>query len=205
MLIDYLMLEGKDPFVIDANVPEGPLRAAFPGRTALVDFDQIPGQMKLFDTIMGSIGRDYVVDIPASQTEKFFTAIKELDVLQEATRRGFQFAILFIVDKELASYDNAEDLRVALAPHAVIYVRNNYVGSFAPPSSRELTIDIPPLDRDIFPYIEDRYFSYRAFLLGDEAAIPLKLVNKLKAFLLAMVTGLQDIEPELSLRRLRNL
>jgi hypothetical protein len=204
VLVDYLMLDGKDPFVIDANVPEGPLRAAFPGRTALVDFEQVQGQMKLFDTIVDSLGRDYVIDLPAPQTENFFATLKQLNFLAEATRLGFQFVVLFIVDKELASLNAADDIAASLAPYMLVKLRNLHVGSSVRTLDSGLTIDIPILDRDIFPLVEDKRFSYRAFLLGDETLLPARQVTKLKVFLLALITGLQNIEPELSLRRLKD-
>ncbi len=203
VLVDYLMLDGKDPFVIDANVPEGPLRAAFPGRTALVDFEQVQGQMKLFDTIVGSLGRDYVVDLPAPQTENFFVILKQLNVLAEATRLGFRFAVLFIVDKEWASLNAAEDLRAAIAPHVMLKVRNLHVGSAASQRDTGLTIEIPVLDRDLFPLIEDRRFSFRRFLLGDESSMSAPAATKLKIFLLALITDLQEIEPALSLQKIK--
>ena len=51
LLSDYLLLDGRDPFLFDTDAPDGPLRNFFPGRTALADFAAIRGQMKLFDTI----------------------------------------------------------------------------------------------------------------------------------------------------------
>ena len=75
LLADYLMLDGHDPFMIDTDAPDGPLRSYFPGRTALADFSQMQGQMKLFDTIMASPGRDYVVDLPVRHMEGFFKAV----------------------------------------------------------------------------------------------------------------------------------
>jgi hypothetical protein len=203
VLVDYLLLDGKDPFVIDANVPEGPLRTAFPGRTALVDFDQVQGQMKLFDTILGSIGRDYVIDLPAPQTENFFETVVQLDFLSEARRFGFQLAVLFIVDKEFASLNAADDIRANIAPYLLVKVRNLHVGSIANPNDSGLTIDIPILNRDIFKYIEDRRFSYRTFLLGDESSVPSVYIGKLKRFLLEVITGFQEVESSLSLQRLR--
>ena len=203
MLIDYLMLDGRDPFVIDANYPEGPLRAAFPGRTALVDFEQVQGQMTLFDTIVGSLGRDYVIDLPAPQTEKFFATLRELNFTEEITRLGFDLVVLFIVDKDWASLNAADDVRVAVAPHLVVNVRNAHVGSVMSNTNGGLVIDIPALDRDVMTIVEGKRFSLRAFILGDESALTPPAVIKLKIFLLALMTAFGDIEPALSLHRLK--
>lgn len=203
VLVDYLMLNGKDPFIIDATFPEGPLRAAFPGRTALVDFSQIQGQMKVFDTILGSSGRDYVIDLPAPQTENFFKAFRELGFQSEALKTGFQIVVLFIVDKEYASLNAAEDIRTLIAPSLLVNVRNQHVGSILDQQTYGLTLDIPVLDRDIVPLIEDKRFSLRAFVLGDVSGLPERYHTKLRIFLHAMITSLREIEPAVSLAKLK--
>ena len=71
VLVDFLLLEGRDPYCLDLSHPEGALRAFFPGRTALVDFAQVSGQMKVFDTILAGPGRDYVIDLPAQELARF--------------------------------------------------------------------------------------------------------------------------------------
>ncbi len=204
VLVDYLLLAGRDPFVIDANVPEGPLRAAFPGRTVLVDFEQVQGQMTLFDTILGSLGRDYVIDIPAPQSENFFATLKELNFSEEAERVGFQLVVLFIVDKDLASLNAADDVRAAIGSNLLVAVRNAFVGSVLGFRQAGFTIDMPTLDRDIVPIIEDRRFSLRAFVLGDGSGIPAGSATKLKIFVLALMSAFGDIEPAISLHRLKS-
>ena len=203
VLVDYLMLEGKDPFVIDAGFPEGPLRTSFPGRTALVDFAQVQGQMKLFDTIMGSPGRDYVIDLPAPQTEKFFAAFRQLDFYNEASRAGFQLVVLFIVDKDLSSLKSADGIHQLVSPAMFIPVRNAFVGSALAHHENALTIDMPILDREVMNLIEVKRFSLRNFILGEEANMPAQFSRKLKIFLLEMMTALRDIEPAMSMAKLR--
>ncbi len=203
VLVDYLLLDGRDPFVIDANVPEGALRSLFPGRTALVDFEQVQGQMTLFDTILGSRGRDYVIDIPAPQSENFFATVKELRFPEEAERLGFRIVVLFIVDKELASLNASDDARAAIGANLLVTVRNAHVGSVLGFSNAGLAIDMPILDRDVVALIEDRRFSIRSFVLGDEAGMPPAAVTKLKIFLLALMSAFGDIDPAYSLIRLK--
>ena len=77
LVVDYLLLDGKDPFIFDTDAPDGPLRQFFPGRTALADFEKMPGRMKLFDTILTSPGRDYVIDLPQRHMQPFFKAVAD--------------------------------------------------------------------------------------------------------------------------------
>jgi hypothetical protein len=203
VLVDYLLLENSDPFVIDANFPEGPLRAAFPGRTALVDFAQVQGQMKMFDTIMGSLGRDYVIDLPAPQTENFYEAYRQLEFGDEAARAGFQIVVLFIVDKDLSSLRVAEEIQRVVEPALFVPVRNAQVGSALAHHGSSLTIDIPILDREVMNLIEVKRFSLRSFILGEESNLPTQFTKKLRIFLLEMMTALRDIKPALTLAKLR--
>ena len=203
MLIDFLLIDGTDPYVIDADVPEGPLRAVFPGRTALVDLNDIRGQMKLFDTILASPGRDYVIDLPAAGTPVFSAAAVELNFTSEARKLGFAIAVLFVIDKDPKSVDAAAGVQSVLQPDLFIPVRNAHVGSAYRPTLRDLVIDMPALDRELANIIEARRFSFRAFMLGDEGGVPKTHGLRLKEFLAAMTTGFQEISPSLSLAKLR--
>ena len=124
--------------------------------------------MKLFDTIMGSPGRDYVIDLPVPQTENFFATYSQLDFHIEATQAGFQIVVFFIVDKDYSSLRFSEDVQRQVAPALFIPVRNIYIGSALVPRSDTLSIDIPELDRDVMNLVEARHFSLRNFILGDE-------------------------------------
>lgn len=203
VLVDHLMLDGRDPFVLDAGFPEGPLRAFFPGRTALVDFDQMPGRMKLFDTILERPGRDYVIDLPAPQTGPFFQAVTELGFADEARARGFDLVVLFIVDRAEDSLKMAADIARTVKPDLLVPVRNAHVGSALDATDAKLTIDMPVLDRAAAAIIANKRFSLRSFLLGDEAGMQAHLAARLKSFLYELTTGFREIEPAMSLSRLR--
>ncbi|MBC8036455.1 MAG: hypothetical protein H7X89_04485 [Rhizobiales bacterium] len=204
VLVDYLMLDGRDPFVIDAGFPDGPLRNYFPGRTALVDFETIPGQMKLFDTILGSPGRDYVIDLPSGQTENFFKASGELGFIGEARHQGFKIVVLFVVDQTPDSLKTAKTLEAGAQPDAMVLVRNGFVGSTLVDISHRIVIDMPELDAHIAAFAGTRRFSFRGFLLDDDQDLPAGQKTKLKTFLYEMMTGLRDIGPATTLRALRN-
>ncbi len=159
--------------------------------------------MKLFDTIMGSLGRDYVIDIPAPQFENFFEIFRQVDFKEEAMKAGFQIVVLFLVDNDLASLNAADDLQIAIAPATLVHVRNMFIGSVEVGHGNALTIDMPILDREVMNLIEDRRFSLRNFLLGEELSLPAHFTRKLQIFLLGVITGLRDIEPALTMAKLR--
>lgn len=202
VLVDFLLMEGNDPFVLDADAPEGPLRAAFPGRTALVDLADIRGQMKLFDTILGSPGRDYVIDLPATATGQFCAAAAGLGFMAEARKLGFASVVFFVVDKDPESAAAARHVETILKPDLFVPVRNAALGSAWRAGPGELVIDMPGLDRAVTAITEDKRFSFRAFMLGEEAAVPHALRAGLRAFLTRLTTDFRELQPALSFRTL---
>jgi hypothetical protein len=202
VLVDFLLMEGADPFVIDADAPDGPLRAAFPGRTALVDLEDIRGQMKLFDTILASPGRDYVIDLPAAATPRFCEAASELNFMDETRKFGFASILFFVVDKDPESVTAARNVETILKPDLLVPVRNASLGSAWRAAPTELVIDMPVLDKAIPAITEDKRFSFRTFMLGEETAVPPALRQNLRAFLARLTTDFRDLGPALSFRTL---
>jgi hypothetical protein len=198
VLVDFLMLDGRDPFCIDTDAPEGPLRAFFPGRTALADFAAITGQMKLFDTILAAPGRDYVIDLPARHTESFFHTARDLDFFAECHKTGFRIFVFFIVDNSFASMKVASALQSEKGIDLFIPVRNMLVRSHWPEHDGALTI--PFLAAPIASAISNRRFSLREFVNGDPQGLAPDMVRDLQTFLYDMLNSLNGLEPVRSLR-----
>ena len=117
VLTDFLLLEGHDPFLIDLSHPEGTLRGYFPGRTALVDFAHVSGQMKAFDTIMAAPNRDYVIDVAAPHLPIFLEAATDLGFIPEIRRLGLDSVVFYIIDKD------EESLRAAAQAEVLALLR----------------------------------------------------------------------------------
>lgn len=193
LLADFLMLDGRDPFMIDTDAPDGPLRTYFPGRTALADFSVMQGQMKLFDTIIASPGRDYVVDLPARHMEGFFKATAELNFFQELHAEGFKIIVFFVVDRSSASLKSARMIQEFPGIDVFVPVRNEFVGSNWPQSESGLVI--PALPQALAFAISERRFSLRAFVLGDTQQLGIQHQNQLSAFLYEVLGNLGNLEP----------
>ncbi len=193
LLVDFLMLDGRDPFCIDTDTPDGPLRAFFPGRTALADFAAIKGQMKLFDTILAAPGRDYVIDLPARHTEAFFHTARDLDFFAECRNAGFRVFVFYVVDNSFASLKAAYALQRDGKSDLFVPVRNMLVRSHWPESEGALTI--PFLAAPIASAISNRRFSLREFVNGDPQGLATDMVPHLQSFLYEMLNGLNGLEP----------
>lgn len=202
LIVDYLLLDGKDPFVFDTDAPDGPLRQYFPGRTALADFEKMPGRMKLFDTILASPGRDYVIDLPQRHMQPFFTAVAELRFLAEARRVGFRVIVLFVVDRTVHSLRAAQDVFEAPGIDLFVAVVNESIGSAWPKDEGALIM--PALPHALVAAIGDRRFSLRNFVLGDDQGITLGDRPALNKFLFMVLDSLNSLDVNVSLSQLKN-
>ena len=98
VLVDFLLLETRDPYCLDLDHKDAALRSYFPGRTALVDFTHVAGQMQVFDTILAGPGRDYVIDVPAYHLPRFCEAMRDLEFRKAYEAAGFNFVLIYIID-----------------------------------------------------------------------------------------------------------
>lgn len=201
LLVDYLMLDGRDPFIVDTDAPEGPLRSYFPGRTALADFAAITGQMKLFDTILAAPGRDYVIDLPARHTENFFAAERDLGFFAECKKAGFRVFLFFVVDESFTSLKAAKSYQHYAGLDLFVAVRNLLVRSSWPDEDGALTI--PFLAAPVASAISHRRFSFRTFVQGDSQALTADMVLDLQNFLYETLNNLSNLEPGFSLKEIK--
>ncbi len=201
LMADYLLLDGKDPFLIDTDAPEGPLRAFFPGRTALADFEKTQGRMKAFDTILAAPGRDYVVDLPQRHVLDFFATVRELDFFSAAHEAGFRVIVFFIVDRATPSLRAAKDVYEEKGIDLFVAVKNDFVGSAWPPGEGALTL--PLLPRDVALAISEKRFSLRNFVLGDDQGLESDQRLTLNNFMFSVLGSLNSLDTEISLAALK--
>ncbi len=201
LLTDYLLLDARDPFLIDTDAPDGPLRNFFPGRTALADFSTTRGQMKLYDTILASPGRDYVVDLPERHTESFFAKEHVLHFFAEAHKAGFRVFVFYVVDNTYTSLNAAKKLREHHGIDLFVPVRNMLVGSTW--DADEASLTLPAMSPQLAQATLSRRFSFRNFVQGDLQELPRDLAMELQNFLYEALNNLNNLEPVLTLGKLR--
>ena len=195
LLADYLLLDGHDPFLFDADFPNGALRAFFPGRTGLVDLDETGGQTGLFRRILASPGRDYVIDLRAADTVSFFRAAADQQFKEEARRAGFRLIALFVLGSNAGAMPWAAAVESQARLDLMVLVQNHLVHAGRIHVARRNLIELPLLDPELAGIIAARRFSFRKFILGEETRLPPHLKVNLNAFLLQAMTGLHNIRP----------
>jgi len=203
VLVDFLLMEGRDPFCFDLGHPQAALRQFFPGRTALVDFAQAEGQAKVFDTILARAGRDYVIDLPPQHLALFCELAGNMDFPALMQDKAFRTAVLYVIDREEDSLHTAAAVEEVLRPDIFVPVANRYVGSALPDGVSGPVLIMERMEADLHAVVANRRVSLRVFMQGDEAAVPVKLRASLKTFLYRLVSGMREFEPALSLQALR--
>jgi hypothetical protein len=202
LIADYLLLDGHDPFLIDTDAPDGPLRTFFPGRTALADFTNVRGQMKLFDTILASPGRDYVIDLPVRHVDSFFAKEVDLGFFKEAQSAGFRIFVFYVVDNTYTSRNDAKLLKEHGGIDLFVPVRNMLVGSTW--ESDEASLTIPAMSPALAQAVLNRRFSFRNFVQGDLQGLPQQQCMELQSFLYEALNNLNNLEPIVTLAKLKD-
>lgn len=204
VLVDHLLIAERDPFCFDLGAPEGALRAYFPGRTALIDMADEKSRARLFDILLARAGRDYVIDVPSTQLARFCEASGAVSLPEAARRMGFRLCVLFVVDRDPASLKTAVALEDMLQPDLLVPVVNRFVGSSLPEGVPGPVIVLEKIEGELRVLVSHRRFSFRSFLLGDDAGVPARLRAQLKNFLHGVLGGLRNLEPAMSLQSLHD-
>lgn len=197
VLVDFLLVEERDPFCFDLGPPPGKLRGYFPGRTALVDFTGAAGREKVLTTLTDRPGRDYVIDIPAAQLAEFCEVASTAGLTAKAHGKGSAIAVLYIVDRDDSSLKTAVALEQILNPDLFVPVANRLIGSALPEGVPGPVLVMEKIHQDLQPIISNRHFSLRQFMLGDEEGVPSRFRSNLKAFLQRLASGMNGFEASL--------
>jgi hypothetical protein len=178
---DYLTMIGRDFVIFDAESPYGDISRWYPLEAELVDLSRTQGQIKLFDSILSSEPRDYIIDLPARYLNSFFKIISDIRFVEEAAQAGFDCILLFIVDRTAESVTAARELLDSWQEELFVLVRNEAVGNVLEnvrvaadyaALNPGAEIVLPALTPDALEYIERESFTFHNFLKKDSSYIP---------------------------------
>ncbi len=203
LLTDFLLVQGGNPFVIDLDAPTGGICDYFPEVSEVFDIATVSGQMDLFDWILATPGRDYVLDVPARFLDKFFTVMDDINFLEGAGAEGFELNVFYLVEGSVKSlttaqmmYDNFTVDRFFIVRHEAmdedlkdfkkLSIFNQIIG--------QGQVVLPPLDHDVLDEIEKPDFSFREFIEGEESDMAAKTQFKLASFLEVVIASVQRIK-----------
>jgi len=214
LFAEFLLMQDRGPFVIDLEAPSGGICEYFPENSEVFDVISVAGQMELFDWILATPGRDYVLDVPARFLDKLFIVMDDINFLDGARAEGFEVNVFYIIEgsaKSLSTaammYDNYSVDRFFVIRHEALSedlkdfkklsVYNGIIG--------QGQIELPLLDRDVLEKIEDERYSFRAFIEGEESDMPAKIQFKLASYLDVVVGGIQRIKRRVDIGQLQRV
>lgn len=214
LIADDLTLVGHDPAVFDAECPLGGIRSYLPERTRLVDLSRTNGQMALIDTMLGNPPRDYVIDLSCRLLADTFALFEQIDFIYEARKAGFVVIVLYIIDRPFASLRLARQIYHGGQLDRFVPVRNDAVGHVSDYCQvvnlyDELVkggeIFLPVLGRDTMRVVEQRGFSFAAFLLNRYPQIGAEMRAELRQFLSGMFGQIRRMHGHVEVQGLKRM
>ena len=214
LFTDFLLVLGGNPFVIDLDAPTGGICDYFPEISEVFDVASVPGQMELFDWILGTPGRDYVLDVPARFLDKLFTVMDDINFLEGAGAQGFEVNVFYMVEGSTKSLTTAQMVHDNFTVDRFFVVRHEELDEDLK-DFRKLSlfneligqgqIILPQLDRDVLDEIEKESFSFREFIEGEDSDMDAKTQFKLASFLEGVIAGVQRIKRRIDIGHLQRV
>lgn len=214
IIADDLTLIGREPMVFDAEYPSGGIRAYLPERTRLVDLSKIGGRMAMIDTILGTVPRDYVIDLPCRLLLETFELFDQIDFVGESRSAGFSMIVLFIIDRPFSSLRTARQIYNSGQLDRYVPVRNLAVGHVSDFSqvanlygeiAEDGEIVLSVLERNVIEFLEQRGFSFSAFLMNRYGSVPHDVRQTLRAFLNDAFAQIREIHGRIEVHGLRRM
>ena len=214
LLVDWLLLRGTEPQVIDLDNPAYPLAGLYPDLSLKVDFDHTLGRVGLFDGIVRKPDVDRVLEVPVLHMDAFLREARNLQFFETVAASGGDLAFLHFVDGSPAFVDKARKLAETLPPGVHYYlVRNteaDVLGNDAETAEiyetlkREGDIQFPRLAADLVALIEQPGFSFAAFMNGDITVADTVLRFKLQQFVKTMFAQFNRIALQIEIKAFRD-
>ena len=203
LLADYLREQGGNPFVIDLETPTGNICEYYPENSEVFDVSSVVGQMELFDWILGTPGRDYVLNVPARFLVKLFTVMDDINFLEGAGAEGFEINVFYVVEGSLKSLTTAAMVHDNFAVDRFFVVRHEGLDK----DLRDLNklsifnsvveqgqVHLGELDEEVLEAIEKVTFSFGDFVRGEDETLDAKTQFKLANFLSVVIADIQRIK-----------
>ncbi len=106
----------------DTETPRGTLKRFHPEITTIVDLNQVPDQMKIFDTLNES--QITVIDVRAGLLSPTLKALRDIGFIEAARKNQVTLAVFHILGPSIASLDEIAETSTFLADSKYFLVKN---------------------------------------------------------------------------------
>jgi hypothetical protein len=102
-LLDYFSARKVPIRAFDTEAPKGTLKRFHPEATDIVDVNQVPDQMRIFDTLSES--QITLIDVRAGLLSPTLRALRDIGFIDAAKKGQITFAVFHILGPTIASLD----------------------------------------------------------------------------------------------------
>lgn len=181
---------------------EGPqLSDYLPDVTTAVELGSMRGQIAFFDRLIGEKHAAKVVDVSHRMFRDFFIIANKIGILEEASRRGIEPVMLFLIDPDDKSAAAYSILQRWFSEVSLLPVRNQSVasavprwGAFPNVSQIHVSLEIPLLTASVKTLIGQRSFSFARFQRTQSIGLPVRLDDELRGFIRRVFRQFCEIE-----------
>jgi len=174
VLAEHFILAGSKPLIYDTDAIERRLCACFPYDAVVLDIGRVRDQMALFDTLARPFPADRIVDVSHQSSAKFFDLMCDTDFIAETKANQVTPVVLYIVDRDRDSFEEAMRLRECLVDCPFVLVENEFLprpsaatrqgSAYRALETHQLRISMPALDPALADVIDDAGLSLSALM-----------------------------------------
>lgn len=121
-LLDYFSARRAQARAFDTEAPRGTLKRFHPEITTIVDLNQVPDQMKIFDTLNES--QITVIDVRAGLLSPTLKSLRDIGFIDAARKNQVTLAVFHILGPSIASLDEIAETSTFLADSKYFLVKN---------------------------------------------------------------------------------
>ncbi len=123
-LLDYFGAHHMPVRAFDTESPRGTLKRFHPDLTEIVDVTQVPGQMKIFDTLGTADAKVTVIDVRAGLLSLTLRTLNEIGFVDSAKRGQIAFAVFHILGPSIASLQEIAETASTIGEASYFLVKN---------------------------------------------------------------------------------
>jgi hypothetical protein len=121
-LLDYFAARRVPARAFDTESPRGTLKRFHPDVTTVVDLNQVPDQMKIFDTLSES--QLTVIDVRAGLLSATLKSLRDIGFIEAARKNQVTLAVFHILGPTIASLEEISDTSGFLHDAKYFLVKN---------------------------------------------------------------------------------
>ena len=104
-LLDYLARHQIRARAFDTEHPRGTLKRFYPNVTDVVDINDVPDQMRIFDTVNSTDAAVSLIDVRSGLLSPTLRALRNIGFIEAAKKGEITFVVFHILGPSIASLD----------------------------------------------------------------------------------------------------